>query len=140
MGAAGLTLTGILKRNLHVMPQRFENLVQTIPIYIDTTLTGLGLSAAAYKILHIEADTLVVGGYLVTDVAEGAAETITIGDVAAANTFLTTTSLNTNDTATAFTTLMKYFAAADEIQITPSAAQGTSKFWVIVQLLKLNKS
>jgi hypothetical protein len=76
---------------------------------------------------------------LVTDVAEGAVETVSIGDTAAANTWLNAASVNTNDTASVFTGGAKYYAAADEIQITPSAAQGTSKFWIIIQLIQLSK-
>jgi hypothetical protein len=139
MGAAALTLTGTLKGNLHVMPMGLRDRIITKSIYIDTTLTGLTLSNAAYKILHLEADTLVLGGWVITDVAEGAAETMDVGDTTAENTWLNNVSLNTDNTATEFTGAAKYYAAADEIQITPSAAQGTSKFWVVVRLIQLSK-
>lgn len=139
MGAAANSLTGTLKGNVHCTPKGLLDRVITKSIYIDTTLTGLALSAAAYKILHLEADTLVLGGYIVTDVAEGAADTMDVGDTTAANTWYNDISLNSDNTATAFTGGAKYYAAADEIQITPSAGIAVAKFWIIVQLIQLSK-
>jgi len=138
MAAAGYTLTGTLKGNLHVSPKGLLDRVITKAIYIDTTLNAL--AAVAYKILHLEADTLVLGGYLITDVAEGAADTCSVGDIAASNTHLAATSLNTTDTVTALTGAAKYYAAADEIQITLSAAITVAKFWVVIRMIQLKKS
>ncbi len=133
MGAAGNSLTGVLKRNLHVTPRGLSQVRMAIPIFIDTTISDLTLAAAAYKILTIEAQTLVIGGYQIVQTAEAAADTISVGDVTAATTWLAATAVNALGT-TVYTGAAKYYASADEIQITASAAITACKFWEVVEV------
>jgi len=133
MAAATYSLTGVLKRNLHVTPRNLEAVRMSVPIFIDTTITALVLAAAAYKILTIEAQTLVIGGYQIVQAAEAAADTISVGDVTAANTWLAATAVNALGT-TVYTGAAKYYASADEVQITANAAITACKFWEVVQL------
>lgn len=135
MGAAANSLTGTLKRNLHVTPRGLEQVRMTVPIWIDTTVNAL--AAAAYKILTIEAQTMVFGGHLIVQTVEADADTISVGDVTAANTWLAATAINALG-MTAFTGAALYYAAANEVQITASAAITAAKFWILVQLQYLN--
>ena len=133
MAAATYNLTTVLKRNLHVTPRGLEQVRMAIPIFIDTTITELILAAASYKILTIEAQTLVLGGYQIVQTVEVAADTISVGDVTAANTWLAATAVNALGT-TVYTGACTYYAAADEVQITASAAITACKFWEIVEV------
>lgn len=138
MAAAGYSLTGTLKRNLHVTPRGLEQVRMSVPIWIDTTVNVL--AALAYKILTIEAQTMVFGtvnGFLIVQTVEAAADTISVGDVSAADYFLAATTVGTLG-MTPFTGLGKYYATANEIQITASAAITAAKFWILVQLQYLN--
>ncbi len=137
MAAATYNLTTVLKRNLHVTPRHIESIRMSVPIFIDTTVTELILAAASYKILTLEAQTMVFGGCLLVQTAEGAGDTVGTGDTAAATTWLAATTVNALG-ATVWTGAIKYYPAADEIQITASAAITVAKFWEIVELQYLN--
>jgi len=138
MGASTSTLTGVLKGNLHVTPKGLLDREIIKSVYIDSTLVTLA-ATTQYKLIHLEADALVMGGYLVTVVAEGAGDTIEVGDATADHTWLGATSLNSNDTLTAFTGNPLYYAAANEICVYFSAAITVAKFWVIVKMIQLSK-
>ncbi len=133
MAAATYNLTTVLKRNLHVTPRGLEQVRMSVPIFIDTTITELILAAASYKILTIEAQTLVLGGFQIVQTVEVAADTIAVGDVTTFNRWLAATAVNALG-ETVWTGAGNYYAAADEVQITASAAITACKFWEIVDL------
>jgi len=60
---------------------------------------------------------------------EVAADTIAVGDVTTNNRWLAATAINALG-ATSFTGAAIYYAAADELQITASAAITAAKFWI----------
>lgn len=138
MGAASNNLTSILKRNLHVTPRGLEHVRMSVPIWIDTVANPL--AAADYKILTIEAQTMVFGtvnGFLIVQTIETDADTISVGDVSAANYWLVATTVGILG-MTPFTGLGKYYATANEVQITASAAITAAKFWILINLQYLN--
>ncbi len=137
MAAATYNLTTVLKRNLHVTPRGLEQIRMSVPIFIDTTVTALVLAAASYKVLTIEAQTMVFGGFLIVQTVEVAADTIAVGDVTTANRWLAATAINALG-ETVFTGAGNYYPAADEVQITASAAITAAKFWILVDLQYLN--
>ncbi len=133
MATATYNLTTVLKRNLHVTPRGLEQIRLSIPIFIDTTITELVLAAASYKILVIEAQTLVLGGYQIVQTVEVAGDTISVGDKTTANYWVAATAVNALG-VTVYTGACLYYPAADEVQITANAAITACKFWEIVQV------
>jgi len=135
MVAANQNLTTVLERNLHVTPRGLDWVMLSVPIFIDTSVHPL--AADSYKILTIDAQTFVIGGYQLVQTVELAADTISVGDIAAANGKLAATAVNALG-MTAWTAAAEYYPAADEIQITPNAAITVCKFWEIVLLQYLS--
>lgn len=126
-----------VKGNLHVMAKGLMDRVIAKAIYIDSTKLTL-TQDVKYRVIPIEADTIIVGGYLIADVLQNT--TIDIGDATDDNEFGSAMTLNETATAHPWDDItMKYYAAADEVSFVPAATLTTAKFWIIVLLLPLSK-
>jgi hypothetical protein len=97
--------------------------------FIDTTVIPL-TSADTYDILTIDAGILVTDVIVVVQTVEGAAETIDLGDDAAATAFFDDLSLRSS-------TPVKYYTAANTVRMLANAAITAAKFWVIVEGIRL---
>ncbi len=121
-------LTNVLGRNLTGTPRGLNNTAILTPIWLDTTVHPL--AASSYKLLTISAQTLCFSGAMVVQTVELAADTIAVGDQTTNNRWLAATAVNALGNTT-FTGGTIYYAAADELQITASAAITAAKIWFV---------
>lgn len=108
--------------------------------YIDCSADGQA-SGEYYKLFAVEANTL-VRTYMITETAEGAADTADLYFVADTDTgaasgtaLVSNHDLNTDDTCNAGTVI--FTDVAGTICVKPDAALGTCKYWVAMEALKL---
>ena len=127
MPAATYDFTTVLQRNLTNTPRGLDNVYIATPIWVDSVAHPL--VADSYKLMTITAQTICLTGTLVVQTVEVAADTIAVGDVTTNNRWLAATAINALG-ATSFTGAAIYYAAADELQITASAAITAAKFWI----------
>jgi len=107
----------------------------TIVRYFDCVANPL-TSADTYKVLTIGAGVMITGIYVNVVTAEGAADTVDIGDSAGATTFHNDLSLN-SAVVTALTTQTKYYSAANYVVILANAGIAAAKFYLIVKGVRL---
>jgi hypothetical protein len=107
----------------------------TMVRYFDCVANPL-TNADTYKVMTIDAGVLVTGAWIMVETAEGAADTLDIGDSGSATAYHDDLSVNSTGVA-ALTTQAKYYAAADYIDVLANAGIAAAKFYLIFRCVRL---
>lgn len=107
----------------------------TIIRYFDCAANPL-TSGDTYKVITFGAGVMVTGAWIMVATAEGAADTLDIGDSGSATAFHNDLSVNSTG-AVALTTQAKYYASADYVDVLANAAIAAAKFYLIFRCVRL---